>query len=46
MSIARKRKMRRKRSQGNMTPQKTDNNIIQDFMESKGDESPVLTSKE
>jgi molybdenum-dependent DNA-binding transcriptional regulator ModE len=33
--------MGRKRRQGNMTPQKTNNNIIEDLVESKGDESPV-----
>jgi hypothetical protein len=30
-----------KRKQGNMTPQKTDNNIIEDLVKSERDESPV-----
>jgi hypothetical protein len=33
--------MGRKRRQGYMTPQKTNNNVIKDLMESEGDESPV-----
>jgi hypothetical protein len=33
--------MRRKRSQGNITPQKTNNNMIEDLVENEGDESPV-----
>jgi hypothetical protein len=31
----------RKRRQKNMTPQKTNNSIIEDLVESEGDESPV-----
>jgi hypothetical protein len=31
----------RKRRQGNMTPQKTNNNIIEDTVESEGHEFPV-----
>jgi hypothetical protein len=37
--------MGRKRRQGNMTPQKANNNIIEDLMESKVDESPVADLK-
>jgi hypothetical protein len=33
--------MRRKRRQGNMIPQNSNNNIIVDLVESKGDESSV-----
>jgi hypothetical protein len=33
--------MWRKRRNGNLTPQKTDNNIIVNLVESEGDESPV-----
>jgi hypothetical protein len=35
--------MGRKKKQGNSTPQKTKNNIVEDLMESEGDESPLLT---
>jgi hypothetical protein len=41
MSKAQNRNMGRKRRQGNMTPQKTSNNIIEDLVESEGDETPV-----
>jgi hypothetical protein len=33
--------MERKRRQGNRTPQKTNNNKIQDLVESEEDESPI-----
>jgi hypothetical protein len=37
--------MGRKRRQGNTTPQKANNNMIEDWMESKGDESPIADLK-
>jgi hypothetical protein len=37
--------MRRKRRQGNMTPQKSYNNLKEDLMESEGYESPVADLK-
>jgi hypothetical protein len=37
--------MGRKRRQGNVTPQKSNNNIIEDLMERKGDESLVADLK-
>jgi hypothetical protein len=33
--------MGRKRRQGNMTPQKAKNNLVEDYMESEGGESSV-----
>jgi hypothetical protein len=35
------RNMGRQRRQGNITPQKINNDIIEDLVESEGDESPV-----
>jgi hypothetical protein len=40
MIRAQNKNMRRKRRQGNTTPQKTDNSII-NLVESEGDESPL-----
>jgi hypothetical protein len=37
--------MGRKRRQGNTTPQKANNDIIEDLMENEGDESPVADLK-
>jgi hypothetical protein len=45
MSKAQNRNMERKRKQRNVTLQKTNNNIIEDLMESYGDESPVADLK-
>jgi hypothetical protein len=45
MSKAQYRNMGRKRRQGNMIPQKANNSIIEDLMESKGDEFPVADLK-
>jgi hypothetical protein len=41
MSKALSRNTGRKRKQENMSPQKTNNNIIEDLVESEGDEFPV-----
>jgi hypothetical protein len=41
MSKTENRNLEIKRSQGNMTPQKTNNNIVEDCVESEGDDSPV-----
>jgi hypothetical protein len=41
MSKTQNRNMWRKRRQENMTPQKTNNNIIEDLVESERDKSPV-----
>jgi hypothetical protein len=37
--------MGRKRSHGNTTPHKINNNIIEDLVKSEGDESPVADLK-
>jgi hypothetical protein len=37
--------MQIKRKQWNMAPQKTNNNIVEDLVESEGDESPVADIK-
>jgi molybdenum-dependent DNA-binding transcriptional regulator ModE len=41
MSKAQNKSMKRKRRQGIITPQKTNNNIIEDLVKSEGDESTV-----
>jgi hypothetical protein len=41
MTKAQHRNMGRKRRQGNTTHQKTNNSIIEDLVESRGDESPI-----
>jgi hypothetical protein len=41
MSKAQNRRIGRKRRQENTTPQKSNNNIIEDLIKSEGDESPV-----
>jgi hypothetical protein len=41
MSEAQNRNMGRKRRQGNMTPQKTENNVTEHLVEREADEFPV-----
>jgi hypothetical protein len=45
MSKVQNRNMGRKRRQRNKTPQKANNNIIEDLVESKGDKFPVADLK-
>jgi hypothetical protein len=40
MSKVQNRNIGRKRRQGDTTPQKSNNNIIEDLVESEGEESP------
>jgi hypothetical protein len=46
MNKAQNRKMGRKRRQGYKTPQKTNSSIIEDLVESEGENSQFLSSKE